>query len=132
MFVSPTGFPEDESQLSPLLKALKSYPNVHFRNSYLPKLVEHTPVQKWFATGKLFKTSAFPPTHLSDFLRFLLMYKFGGVYIDFDLLILKSLDTLEPNYFPREEPWQGGITGSAIVCFTHDRIGHVMARLILE
>lgn len=132
VFVSPVGFPEDESDLSPLLQVLQSYPNIYLRNSYLPKLVEDTPVKNWFNTGILFKTSIFPLVHLSDFCRLLLLYKYGGTYYDLDVISLRSLDGLLPNFFPREMDWNPGLTGNAVINFQGDSIGHEMASIVLQ
>lgn len=126
--MSPVGYPEDESSYSSALRALKEYPNIHLRNLYIPKLVTGTPIEKWFMDGTLFKKTIFLRTHLSDFLRFLLVYSFGGTYMDMDLISLRSLDSLDRNYFAKEDP---EITGSAVVDFTHDGIGHEIATAIL-
>lgn len=90
MFMSRVGFPKNESDLPPLVKNLQSYSNVHFRHAYMPKLVKNTPVENWFFSGTFFKTTSYLQPAVSDFLRFILLYKYGGTYIDLDVISLKK------------------------------------------
>ncbi|GLG95314.1 Protein of unknown function [Gryllus bimaculatus] len=44
-----------------------------------------TPLQGWLASGAL-RASRWPVVHASDVLRFLLLWKYGGTYLDLDVL----------------------------------------------
>ncbi|KAK7870305.1 hypothetical protein R5R35_003697 [Gryllus longicercus] len=50
-----------------------------------------TPLQGWLASGAL-RASRWPVVHASDVLRFLLLWKYGGTYLDLDVLMLRSLE----------------------------------------
>ncbi|KAH7933925.1 hypothetical protein HPB49_019307 [Dermacentor silvarum] len=64
-----------------------------------PKEVfRETPFEPWYESGILNK-SAFPVEHLADALRLTVLYKQGGVYLDIDVIVLRSLDTLPPCVF---------------------------------
>lgn len=129
MVVAPVGFAKDEKEMSPILKALDAYPNIFVRNLDISKLAANTPVEKWFSNRTLFETSIYPLTHLSDFLRFLLVYKFGGTYFDMDVISLQSVESMEPNFFAKED---GVTTGSAVLNFAPNGIGHEMASIVLQ
>lgn len=75
-FVAPVGFAADTSLESKFVSVLKSYPNIFLRNMNLSKSVKDTPVEKWFESGDLF-SSVHIHVHTSDFLRLLLVYKWG-------------------------------------------------------
>ena len=65
----------------PIIDALLSYPNVHLNYLNLTKYAENTPLEEWIKTDKLFR-SKYVISHMSDVLRFLSMYKYGGTYLD--------------------------------------------------
>lgn len=77
LIATPVGYPSDKKLLSPIVRALQHYPNIHFRNVNMQKFVNDTPVEKWFHTGELF-SSWYIVEHTSDFLRLLTLYRFGG------------------------------------------------------
>ncbi|XP_037557593.1 lactosylceramide 4-alpha-galactosyltransferase-like, partial [Dermacentor silvarum] len=59
-----------------------------------PKEVfQETPLELWYESDILNK-SAFPVEHLADALRLAVLYKQGGVYLDIDVIVMRSLDSL--------------------------------------
>ena len=54
----------------------------------------------------IIQRSKFFVSHFSDVMRFLLLHKFGGTYLDMDQIVLKSLPDL-PNFLGRESIWIG-------------------------
>lgn len=79
------------------VKAVLSYPNVHFYSINLKKLSACSPFESFFDSDKL-KTSLYKVTHTSDVFRLLLLWKFGGTYIDTDVIVRQNLDSIPPNY----------------------------------
>lgn len=49
--------------------------------------------------------------------------------MDLDMISLKSLESVQPNFFGRENE---GLTSGAILNFEHNSIGHEMASMILQ
>lgn len=88
LFVTPVGFGKNGSELPPILQALQSYPNIYFRNLNITKAVANTPAEKWIPSGELFK-SKYLSVHMSDFLRLVVLFHFGGTYMDLDYIIIK-------------------------------------------
>lgn len=63
----------------------------------LPFLINSTPVEPWFNELKSGNVDPgrFPLfIHLSDLLRLAVLYKYGGVYLDTDIVFLKDLSAL--------------------------------------
>lgn len=99
LFTSPIGF--RSSTPLPVIDALLTYPNVHLNYLNITQYAENTPLAEWIKTGKLFR-STYVNTHTSDVLRLLSLWKYGGTYLDLDIIMLKPLSLLEPNFVGAE------------------------------
>lgn len=97
------------------------------RNLNLPKFVKGTPVEKWLMNGDLF-SSKYLQVHVSDFLRLLTIYKYGGSYFDLDFIFLKSLENVQRNYLTEQHDQ---VVANSVVDFTHNSIGHEIITVIL-
>lgn len=125
LFASPVGPAQNSSTFSPLVNALKSYPNVHMRNVNLWTFAAGTPFENWINKGDLFHSEHIV-AHTSDALRLMALYRFGGIYMDLDVVVLKSFENVKPNFSGFESENQ---VESAIMGFTQSGIGHeIVAR----
>jgi hypothetical protein len=61
----------------------------------LRQLVDGMPGQAWLEKYKQWETGRYFFSHLTDFLRFTLLYKYGGTYSDFDAIYVKSVADLD-------------------------------------
>jgi lactosylceramide 4-alpha-galactosyltransferase len=95
MFTSQVGF-RNTTEL-PIIDALLSYPNVKFYYLNLTKYAQNTPLDKWMATGALWN-SQYVNSHTSDILRYLSLWKYSGTYLDLDVVVMKPLSTMNPNF----------------------------------
>ncbi|KAH8331234.1 hypothetical protein KR067_013075, partial [Drosophila pandora] len=111
----------------PLIEIISSYLNVHFRSLDIWSYAAGTPLESWLKKGDLF-TSKYLFSHLSDFLRFLTLYRFGGVYLDMDVVVLQTLDRLPPNCVGAED---SGSINSAVIKIAATSTGHNIAKLFL-
>uniref|UniRef100_A0A7G3A807 Putative alpha-14-n-acetylglucosaminyltransferase n=1 Tax=Lutzomyia longipalpis TaxID=7200 RepID=A0A7G3A807_LUTLO len=68
LFASPVGYFNKTSL--PLIDALASYDNIHFRNVNLWDYAIGTPIYNWIRDGQIFYSS-YMNSHVSDFLRYL-------------------------------------------------------------
>lgn len=125
LFTSQVGFRNLTSL--PIIDALLTYPNVHFNYLNLTQYAEQTPLADWIKTGKLFR-SAYVNSHTSDVLRFLSLWKFTGTYLDLDIVMLKSLDVLKPNYACAESDTHVAV---GIINVENDS-GHEIADLLVK
>lgn len=128
IYASPVGLPRHEENWSTTMKALKNYPNIHFRNVQLKQLCVNTPLEDWIETSDLFKSIA-RYEHASDVIRALLVYKFGGTYMDLDYMMLESLDTIPRNWIARQINDE---LNGAVFDFRHSGIGNIVLNEILR
>ncbi|GFU30757.1 lactosylceramide 4-alpha-galactosyltransferase [Nephila pilipes] len=56
-------------------------------------LMFDTPLWYWYIRGK-WKTSPFKVLHISDALRLCIIWRYGGLYLDLDVVVLQSLSNL--------------------------------------
>lgn len=70
---------------------------------------------------------------MSDFLRLIVLYKFGGIYLDLDVVVQKNLDELPANFVGKESFWKNDddSLNGAILGFQDD-IGHKIMKLCLK
>lgn len=125
LFTAPVGFPSNQD---PMLKALSSYPNIQYRNVNWYNYSVGSPVEEWIKEDEILKTKHYLG-HLSDFLRFLSIYKFGGIHVDLDFIVLKSFDDLLPNFIGAQEP---DCLQSSIFGFDKTDLGHKFAEMHLR
>jgi lactosylceramide 4-alpha-galactosyltransferase len=125
LFTSQVGF-RNQSAL-PIIDALLSYPNVHFNYLNLTQYAEHTPLENWMKSGALFQSS-FVNSHTSDILRYLSLWKYSGTYLDLDIVMLKPLSTLKPNYAGAESK---NFVAAGIINLEHAS-GHKIADLCVK
>ncbi len=81
------------------------YGNVFFVHVNLDDFVGDSPLGALWSSGEV-RRSRFYISHLSDVLRFLLLFKYGGTYLDLDQIVFSSLPEV-PNYLGREAVWIG-------------------------
>ena len=68
---------------SPLLPLVAAYPSVRPTYLDLDTLLGSSPLAELWRSGGV-HASSYPVSHLSDLVRFLLLHRFGGVYLDTD------------------------------------------------
>ncbi|XP_030816364.1 lactosylceramide 4-alpha-galactosyltransferase-like [Camarhynchus parvulus] len=72
---------------------LSCFPNVEIRPLDLTELFSGTPLAQWFLQPQRQQEPHFLAV-LSDACRIVLMWKFGGIYLDTDFIVLKNLQNL--------------------------------------
>lgn len=66
-------------------------PNIQHRRCNLVEIFNDTILFDWYLSG-VWSTSPYKVMHLSDALRLVLLWKYGGVYVDLDVVVLGSFD----------------------------------------
>ncbi|XP_067139767.1 lactosylceramide 4-alpha-galactosyltransferase-like isoform X2 [Centruroides vittatus] len=64
-------------------------PNVRIQRTTFEKVFENTPLLEWYIEGK-WNNSSYEIFHLSDATRYALIWKYGGIYLDLDIVMLKT------------------------------------------
>uniref|UniRef100_A0A8D8LHY0 Lactosylceramide 4-alpha-galactosyltransferase n=1 Tax=Cacopsylla melanoneura TaxID=428564 RepID=A0A8D8LHY0_9HEMI len=81
---------------SPVIQRLYEYRNVQIVQVDLVHLFQNTPLYRFYIEDNIL-TSLWPLSHMSDLLRYVTLYKYGGTYLDLDFVVIKSLEHLH-NY----------------------------------
>lgn len=88
MFVSKTRFVRLKHSL--LIDMLTKYQNVHFKYLRIEHFAKNTPLESWFRAEELAK-SKYEIAHTADILRLLTLWKYGGTYLDLDVIVAKGV-----------------------------------------
>ncbi|XP_076267036.1 lactosylceramide 4-alpha-galactosyltransferase-like isoform X2 [Rhynchophorus ferrugineus] len=113
--------PDSQStESSRILRMLQSYSNIKFLHVNMDKFVEGSPVDNFWKSRKI-HTGKYPLSHSSDVIRYLLLWKYGGIYADLDVVVVKNLDTLPENFAGAEDQRN---LNSGVMGFSKHGIGH--------
>lgn len=125
--LSPFGVHVDHSQWDERYRLLLEYPNINFRIVRLDELYKDTMFEKWPQKDELFTTRRFEKS--SDLARLLMLYKYGGTYIDSDFVLFRNLSELGTNWMALERETS---INNAIINLSRHGIGHTVARDCLQ
>lgn len=134
LFASPVGFPINQSDafdwaksVSANIKLLRTMANVHLRNVNVSALALNTPILELEQSVRVYR-SASVAVHLADVVRLLVLYRYGGVYLDMDMITRRSFADLPPVFLASEvDELSNGAMGS-----THDGFGHEFFHALLR
>lgn len=99
------------------------------RNLNISTYPMDSPIETMLKNGHYFR-STFRTDHLTDtMLRLMTLYKFGGIYIDMDYVILKSFDGLDLNFAGLQNKSR---IGNGVLGFSQSGYGHEMIDLSLR
>ncbi|KAH8402945.1 hypothetical protein KR222_000558 [Zaprionus bogoriensis] len=128
LFASTTYLPKDGDPEKPLVDAILRYDNVQLRRLDLTRYAENTPIEKWLQKGDLSRSS-FLIEHTSDLLRLLSLYRYGGIYLDLDVVVLRSLEHVPLNYVGAHDD---STLGNAVISMEPSGVGHEFAAIFLH
>lgn len=89
---------------SSLYELLSSKRNIHFYRVIIATFNYNTPMETLMPANIMFLNKTFCVEHTADMVRYLSLYKFGGVHMDMDVISVKSLDSLPPNWVVKQSP----------------------------
>lgn len=79
-----------------LLQALKiEFPNLQLLHLEAGHLFRGSILEYWYKE-RMWEQSYWPKSHFNDILRWLILERYGGIYLDLDVMVLRSLSSL-PN-----------------------------------
>lgn len=125
--LAPFGVHVDPSKWPDTISSLLQYPNINFRNVKLDDLYENTILENWSEKKEVYKAKYLEQS--SDLARMLLLYRYGGTYLDSDFIILKNLTELGRNWLGAETFWS---VNNAVIDFTLHGAGHAIAHQCLR
>lgn len=95
-------------KMTPQVYAILSYPNVHINYLDMEEFAAGSPMEDFIKSGNL-SMSNFRLPHTSDVLRLLTLWRYGGTYLDTDMIVMKSLNSIPPNFAcPESEDYMNG------------------------
>ncbi|KAL7636313.1 UNVERIFIED_CONTAM: hypothetical protein RMT77_013072 [Armadillidium vulgare] len=94
-------------------RLLDTYGNIKLFYLDASKLYLESPM-KWWYQRKTWKRSKWPNTNFNDPLRWLLLWKYGGTYLDMDVIVIQNLD-YEKNFAGLESKY---LVGAGVLRFT--------------
>lgn len=118
----------NQSTAWPLLSELLTYSNVNLRRINMTNYANGTPLETWLTEGKPFESS-YATSHISDVLRYLTLYKYGGTYLDLDVVVLKNLDLAGINYSGAESETS---VAAGVMNFEPNNYGHEVAEMCIR
>ncbi|XP_016969662.2 lactosylceramide 4-alpha-galactosyltransferase [Drosophila rhopaloa] len=127
VFVLFAGATHRKSSNDSLVKALSKYKNIRLRHLNVWSYAAGTPIEKWLKNGKLFKSKFLFP-HVSDLLRYVTLYKYGGLYLDLDVVVQRSLEKMPPNFTGAESNKN---LACGVMKMSSTGLGHKIATLCL-
>nr|AEE63354.1 unknown [Dendroctonus ponderosae] len=128
LFASPGILKDENTQSDRLLHSLTAYPNVKLLHFDLQQFIQDSPVEELWSSGRI-KESRYPVAHVSDILRLLTLWKFGGIYLDLDVIVLKSLTTLPENFAGAQSV---DLVANGVMGFSRTGKGHQYMQECLE
>lgn len=83
---------------SDLIDALITYPNINIRYLNPVEFSKGTPLEQFFAENRI-QNSSNPIEHLADLSRVMLLNRYGGQYLDLDVLSLIPISQINTTNF---------------------------------
>ena len=120
------------SKLKSIQKLFKNeINNVHFVKVNIDSLVVGTPVEDLWKSGQI-QSTKYKLNNISNLLRLVLMYNFGGMYLDSDVLFLKTLPVENNSNFIAAEEKNG--LNNAIMRFEsrHRFLRMAMTKMVIK
>lgn len=127
LFVSPVGL-KDNDVIPQNYKHLQSFKNIHWRTVNLWRYASGTKLYEWLMTDELFESS-FVFEHMSDIVRALSLYRYGGYHMDLDVIVLKNMDELGENFVG--DDW-GDVINAAVMHLNNYGIGREAIELFFR
>ena len=81
------------SNSHPTMRALQEYGNINLVQINLDDYFFNTTLERWYFCTN-WRNSRYAVSHLSDALRYLTLFKYGGYYFDLDFIMMKPVSSL--------------------------------------
>lgn len=111
-----------------MIKLLNEFPNVFLRNVNMTLFANGTPMESLERSAKVYQSNVVA-VHLSDVVRLLVLYRYGGIYMDMDMVALRSYDDLPTNFFAME---YDGYLNNGALGISRTGFGHQLYEKILR
>lgn len=110
------------------INLVMEYPNVFFRSMDPVEFMKDTPLET-FHKWRLLNKSKNYNVYLADILRLVALWKYGGLYLDTDVVVLRNFETLGENYLCIASPY---LLMSGTMQFSSEGFGHEVVAAFLK
>lgn len=107
---------------------LETYKNIHLYKIHVKRFANGTPFEEFFSSSAL-ENSLHPVYHSAEVLKYLTLSKWGGLYLDTNMMVSKPFDSLPLNWIARENEDE---LGTAAMALTKDNIGGLISKAAVE
>ncbi|KAK4884084.1 hypothetical protein RN001_000355 [Aquatica leii] len=129
LLYASSGKLKNEGSLSDrLLQILQNYKNIKILSFDFQNLVKDSPAESLYKNKKI-QSAAFPVIVASDISRLLILQKYGGIYLDLDVIVIKPLEKLGFNYAGLQS---NKYVNNAVLSTKLDKTGDLFTRMCLE
>ncbi|XP_026324757.1 alpha-1,4-N-acetylglucosaminyltransferase-like isoform X2 [Hyposmocoma kahamanoa] len=105
-------------------KVLSQTNNINFYRVIISKFKDDTPMRHLMPTDKKYNLR-----NIAEMLRFLTLYKYGGVYLDLDLISVRSLGAFPPNWVAK---LSSGTLAAGALGLAKDDVGRTISGQIIQ
>lgn len=123
IFAGPVDAQKLNSLNNSILAHLVAMRNVRASRTLLSRLVTETSTLE---VKELLQKSKYRVSHASDIYRYLILYKFPGVYLDLDMIVARPFGTLARDFAGRET---NAVVASWALGFSNSQTGRRVARM---
>ncbi|KAH9376143.1 hypothetical protein HPB48_012465 [Haemaphysalis longicornis] len=109
-------------------RVLQAIPNVVMKEMKPEEAFRGTPLEPWYESGALNK-SAHPVEHLADALRLAEIFHRGGIYLDIDVVVLRSLASLTLPFVSQSPTKNGDMVSNGFLGF---QAGHPFLLALMQ
>ncbi|CAH3898481.1 lactosylceramide 4-alpha-galactosyltransferase-like [Pieris brassicae] len=128
LFNSPVS--KEELKKNDVLKVLMKLPNIKFARVNIEEFSMGTPAEGFVSSGVLNDTVC-PIALTGGLVKYLTLYKWGGIFMDKDFIVTKSLSSLPRNWVPKSDDQS---IGSGILAISKEgrSIAEAALRLLIK
>lgn len=123
------GPPSDLFLESTVYKLLKKKSNIHFYRVDVIDFVKDTPIENLLTSEIIHINKNWCLESLAGMIRYLALYKYGGMYLDLDVITVKSFDSLPVNWVAKQD---SELYGNAAFSLSSNGVGRTVAEDIIR
>lgn len=114
---------------STMFKVLSQTNNIHFYRVLISTFNTNSPMRSLEPTDITHTNKKYSLRNFADMLRYSTLYKYGGVYLDLDVISVRSLDSFPPNWVAE---LSAGVLGAGALGLAKDDVGRAMSGVIIQ
>lgn len=125
-FMGPTS---DLFLESSIYKILKKKNNIHFYRVDVIEFVKETPIENLLTSEIININKNWCLESLATMIKYLALYKYGGMFLDLDVITVKSFDSLPANWVAKQD---SHLYGTSAFALTKHGFGRTVAENIIR